>query len=466
MAVEITITLAPTDYVGAGFDEIHLRWSFESDGWWSDGDCNWPTFGAAQVDLIEVYFDQGSGPVQQGVTEDCEGGPNQWLNVPTPGVGDFTQIWSALQDQDPCRSNLSCVAAFIDDGELVPGTGGYLCTSWCYGPSGYIVNPDGGLAGPEFGIKNEVWSPVLAWPGDQYAAAAFEFDAYVHEPLSPTSPLIGYVWKVRSTGSDNPDDIEAAEWGDRGYVYIGGPTWRRVDRSMGISSGGIVTDLLVSDRRYVQLALGVLDVGKWYGAFGTDGTPAPYLDNAAFLCWGYDGPVVTARTKLGQDNFPEIGSYDYNDLAANSIRFDAAFDKWPGIPQDSILVDVVPVRTGSVLNDQPKLYYKLFPNPLFDPARTLPNEGWVYGDSTLDANEYSFDLPDTGFFFPGDVIHFYIEGQDNLAGDIGTTLLPGDTTLFETVVTSKGRTSTCIVGRAGPMALAVVRRRANSMVTK
>ena len=76
-------------------------------------------------------------------------------------------------------------------------------------------------------IKNEIWSPVLAWPGDQYAAAAFEYDAYVHEPLFPTSPGVFYVWHVRSTDSQNPDDIEAAEWLDRRWVFYGGPWWRR-----------------------------------------------------------------------------------------------------------------------------------------------------------------------------------------------------------------------------------------------
>ncbi len=46
------------------------------------------------------------------------------------------------------------------------------------------------------------------------------------------------------------------------------------------------------------------------------------------------------------------------------------------------------------------------------------------------ANRYNFDLPDSDFFFPGDVIHYYIEAKDNLAGDVGVALLPADTTGF------------------------------------
>ncbi len=63
-------------------------------------------------------------------------------------------------------------------------------------------------------------------------------------------------------------------------------------------------------------------------------------------------------------------------------------------------------------------------------------DGWVYGDSTRDPNgtvihgRYNFDLPDSNFFFPGDVIHYYIEAKDNLSGDVGVALLPADTTGF------------------------------------
>ena len=47
---------------------------------------------------------------------------------------------------------------------------------------------------------------------------------------------------------------------------------------------------------------------------------------------------------------------------------------------------------------------------------------------------YAFDLPDTGFLFPGDVLHYYIAATDAIGGvggsDPQTSLLPADTTGF------------------------------------
>jgi hypothetical protein len=76
VVVDVSATLTPDYFVGVGTDQIHLRWSFNSDGGWDDEDCMWPTDGAAQIDLIEVFFDQGSGEVQIGTTETCESGTN------------------------------------------------------------------------------------------------------------------------------------------------------------------------------------------------------------------------------------------------------------------------------------------------------------------------------------------------------------------------------------------------------
>ena len=40
------------------------------------------------------------------------------------GVGDFAKIWEGLEDVYPCVTNYSPQVAFIDDGIVVPGTGG------------------------------------------------------------------------------------------------------------------------------------------------------------------------------------------------------------------------------------------------------------------------------------------------------------------------------------------------------
>ena len=114
-------------------------------------------------------------------------------------------------------------------------------------------------------------------------------------------------------------------------------------------------------------------------------------------------------------------------------------------PGDSIVADVAVIRAGAVLDGLPRMYVHMQANPLFDGVRALPDgfsqtgdiiTGWVDGAVTYDANEslvddrYNFDLPDDDFFFPGDVIHYYLEARDNLGGDVGITVLPEDTTGF------------------------------------
>jgi len=430
VAVDETFTVSQADYVGPGEDQIHLRWRFTSDIAWSDEDCNWPTMGAAQVDLIDVFFDQGGGNVQMGTTEDCEG-PSQWVPEFPDGVGDFAYVWPFLSDIDPCRSNATCQVAFIDHPD-VGISGGYGCTTWCYGPGGYIVNPEGGLAGPDFHLHNAIWSEVMAWPVGDYDGATFEFEVFRHEEFSLTSAGVFYVWYVRSTDSNDPADISQAEWDNDGYIYYGGPDYRRHSHD--------VTGLMVPGRKYVQISLGAWELGFGWGVDGTDGTPAPYFDNVMLRVYAFGGPAIRTREiDIFQDNFPEIGIVDYNNLGANSVRVDGAMTYWgTPIAVDTITCDIVAVRTGSILEDMPKLYYKLFPNSLFDPVRTssLPNQGWVYGDSTRTVggvvvpDRFTFDLPDTGFFFPGDRLHYYIEAKDNASGDIGVTTLPPDTTGF------------------------------------
>jgi hypothetical protein len=129
-------------------------------------------------------------------------------------------VWQSLDDQDECASNPTPQVAFIDDGLVVSGTGGYLCTTWCYGPGDFIVNPEGGLAGSDVLLRNEVWSPAIAWPAvsDGYNGCMFSFDVYVHELLRVTSPGMFYVWHVRSTASADPGDLAGEPWRDWGYL--------------------------------------------------------------------------------------------------------------------------------------------------------------------------------------------------------------------------------------------------------
>jgi hypothetical protein len=448
VAVDVSFAVAPENYVphpDSGLPSVHLRWHFASDGAWSDEDCLHATAGAAQIDLVQVTFDQGAGEIPIGPVETCEDNDEDgqyeddavWRMGRAPSPGDFSRVWPRLTEIDRCRENTSPMFAFIDDGTVVPGTGGYLCTTWCYGPGGYIVNPEGGLAGPDEYLNNEIWSPILAWPESDYEGAVLEFDIYSHMPFTyPGSPGMMWQWRVRST-NDPTGESGWTGWRDRSSWNQGlGENWVRIRQS--------VPDLLLPDRTFVQIALQVIEIGWIWGFEGTDGTPAPYYDNVAFKAIQHDGPEVSGRDiEQAQDAFPACGTIDPVNLGRNHVRFDMAMNIAPpsemrNRPGDSLTFTIAAIRAGSVLNERPRLFYKLAPNPLFDPHRTSgqPLQGWVEGDTirTLAGyvvqDRWSFDLPDSGFFFPGDVIHYYVRAEDDLGGDIGVTRLPGDTTGF------------------------------------
>jgi len=443
-----TFTYQPEDYVGSGGDEIQLRVRFQSDGAWSDEDGLWPTNGAVQIDDISVTVNDVEIDF-----EDFEEGPDNysgaWIPVLDPGVGDYAALYTNLQDIDPCRTNFSSQVAFIDDGIVVPGTGGTPCITWCYGPGGFIVNNTGGLMGPDFHIHNRIISPAKEFPAGADAAYVV-FDVYRHELLGAfgTWPGMFYTWHVRSTVDPTGADIDQQAWRNRNFVQYGGPDYLRQQE--------VVTDLLEPGRTFVQVGLAVYELGYNWGWVGTDGTPAPYFDNVAFVAYPFAGPGMSTRDiDVANDSFPALGDFDFNNLVNNSIRFDMANTVGTDVndPGDSITVDISAVRAGTELADMPKLKFKMKANTgVFGLAiRDFTGvnietqqegffadgfgliEGWVYGDSTFNAagnpiaDRYNFDLPDTGFFFPGDVIHYYIEAQDTGPAP-GITLLPGDTT--------------------------------------
>ncbi|MBU8869693.1 MAG: hypothetical protein KOO60_02350 [Gemmatimonadales bacterium] len=293
--VNLTATLTPDYFVGELGDQVHLRWAVLSDGAWSDEDCRWPSAGAAQIDLIQVHFDQGLGEIQMGHTETLEPGvPLQWEPSVPQGPGDFSQVLSLLGDADPTAGNNTPQFVFIDDGVVVPGTGGYPCTTHCYGPGGYIVNPEGGLAGQFECVASEIWSPVLTVPVGGWDSALFSFDHYVHAELNNGGPFVLGLWHVRST-DDPAGQTGWSEWRDRNFALWGDPRYVRESQN--------VTDLLVPGFTHVQLALGVRD---YYSIGATDGTPAPYFDNVSLKVYKNVEPSALLVRSDGSGDFPTI----------------------------------------------------------------------------------------------------------------------------------------------------------------
>jgi hypothetical protein len=446
-------TVSPGELVGGGGDELQLRIRFESDGAWSDEDGLWRTNGACQVDDIQVSVDD---VVVE--TEDFEDQLAQnWPPVAAAALGDYAQLFSNLQDEDPCRSNFTPQAAFIDDGIVVPGTGGTEGQTWRYGPGGYIVNNTGGLAGPDTDMNNLILSPPIAWP-DGADAAYLEYSIFRHEELGDQSvwPGMFYQWHVRSVNTGDPADLEDAPWEDRNFIYYGGPDY--------IRSREPVTDLMANGRTHVQVGLRVLEASS-NGWIGTDGTPAPYFDDIFLVAYPFQGPGISGREiDWLQDNFPASGEVDLIDLGSNDVPLDmaqnvAGNEDLVNYPGDTAFFDITAVRSGSVLVEYPQFHVRMRANPLFDAYRILPPtfsstpnffedgwtliEGYVDMDSTFNNNQdpptyvdnrWEVDLPDEDFFYPGDVLKWYVRAQDNQAGDIGTSLLPADTSGFSSFV--------------------------------
>ncbi len=287
LAVSVSCLLQPEDYVGTAGDQVHLRWVVNSDGAWDDSDCRYPSQGAMQIDRIRVTFDQGAGPVQIGSLETCEPGSiRQWQPVSVLGAGDYSKVWPLLFGAGTGPPNLTPQFAFIDDGVVVPGTGGTLCEVWCYGPGGYTPNHTGGLSS-EFGTRylhNVILSPAVPVPPvvdearaepEADVAVYLDFDVYRHENLEPDSPRLAYLWQVRST--DDPADPTAwFDWSP-GVYGAGGPEYFRHHED--------ITEWVQGE--FVQVALGVYQF-TWHA--NTHATPAPYFDNVA-LSYELDSPA-------------------------------------------------------------------------------------------------------------------------------------------------------------------------------
>ena len=426
-------TLSPADYTGDNNDQIYIVIMFRSDAGWSDADCDYATAGAIQIDEITVTMTQSGGPVTSFT--DFESGWGDWAVGFPSGVGDFAAVWNNLEEIDPCATNFSPQVAFIDDGFVVPGAGPSLCSDWCYGPGGNIVNTTGGLAGPDFHLNIAVESPVLTWPSGGYEGAHLRFDVYRHEDLSDDSPGMFYLFSVRSTDSDNPADIENEAWVDRDGVYYGGPDYFREHFT--------ISDLMVPGTTYAQIQLSCWEAGYLWGWEGNDGYPAPYLDNVRFIAYPRTGPAMNAdELDLAQDNFPTIGEVLLTDLGLNSVRFDMARNISPAAdnrndPGDTIAVDIAPGRSGAELVGVPELHWVMQMNPIFNEFRTSEYGTATSGISvgvpavgnagTPVPDKWAFDLPDENFLFPGDVLHYFISATDAVDGaDEQTTTLPGN----------------------------------------
>jgi len=429
-SVDETVVYEPGEFVGEDQDAIQLRVLFTSDGAWSDEDDLWDTDGACQYDEVRVTVDDVEVDF-----EDFEDGESQrWeegLAQPFWDF-DFAQIWTELQDLDPCVDNHSPQVAFIDTGEQSVHTDGTPCITWCYGPGGYITYNSNAWGNPSnYSLDNAIISPVLEWPAG-CDGAQLDFSAYVHEELSAQSPAIFVRWHVRSVNTGDADDLNTAYWRSFNFLHYGGPDYRRFQRD--------VSHLLEPGCTHAQVILHAWQYDGW-AWFGDDGTPAPYFDNVQFKAYARREPILTAYAAgLFHDAFPTSGVVDMADLAANSVRLDATGPNGStAVPADSIQVDVSLLRPDAVLVEPPRLHVRMLANPVFDVCRQLPAgftqqdgvvTGVVDGVNSFGGDTFRFDLPDEGFFFPGDVLRTYVRAVSEVDGAMYPAILPADTAGF------------------------------------
>lgn len=431
LAVSETVTYEPQTYGGDDGDQVQLRVRFSSDGAWSDEDGLWQTDGACQYDDVRVVID--------GVEvdfEDFEDGQSQrWIETLAQPYWDFdfARIWTDLQDVDPCVDNPSPQVAFIDTGEQSIHTDGTPCITWCYGPGGYITYNSNAWTNPSgYYLNNAIVSPALEWPAG-CDAAQLDFTAYIHEELAAASPGVFVRWHVRSVDTGDPADLAHASWVSDSWMYYGGPDYRRMQHD--------ISEMIEPGRTHLQVILHAYQIpGWWYGA---DGTPAPRYDNVQLKAYPRPEPVLAAPgSYLFHDAFPTSGQLDLTDLSANSVRLDASriVSSAEPVPVDSMQVDLTLLRPDAELTALPRLVVRMLANPLFDAVRQLPagftQSGQVVTgavDGVLSGGadrRCRFDLPDEGFFFPGDVLRCYVQATSEVGGQQHTAILPADTSGF------------------------------------
>lgn len=188
------------------------------------------------------------------------------------------------------------------------------------------------------------------------------------------------------------------------------------------------------------------------GFNGTDGTPAPYFDNVALRVYPVAGPFITTRElEMFQDNFPTVatlGAEGTNDIKLDMAN-DIIGDAFPEIaPGDSATFTITAVNANTTLDvNSIMMHFALAVNPntamtfrgnldgtgtdpVLNPAITGtvtgPDgsawniwEGDILGEQVTNANgpipdRFFFSPPDEDFFYPGDVLHYYITAHDGV----------------------------------------------------
>ncbi len=393
---------------------VKVRLRFQSQHAYSDEDGVYPTNGAVHVDSLTV-----EGGMLEEFEDEVVGATssNDWIAGKVNGFGNYMATFpgTSIAQDDPCRKDLSCVWAAINNSPFFGG---------CIGKPAQRVVPLMNQYGAY--IHNEIWSPKISLAGTAGSVLNMEFTVYVHLPLAN---LVFYVWRVRQYDTGNPCP---KAWHDINFVYYsnGTPAWGRAQ--------SVLAPLLdLSNASDVQVGLGVLDNCRpWCGGAATTcHTQAPLFDTVRVYRVEADGPQWTVRdSEQFQDNFAETTG-DW----AGFVRADGAATSngytTPGIvPYDSAVVySMADPEAGLALDGtgKPKAYIYVATWPqgqanktgaalTQDPARfpwvgttTVNSIVWdiVRLDTTDVLDKYCIDLNDC-LWEPGDTICFWYSAEN------------------------------------------------------
>jgi len=437
--VDAKYYLAANEY---GLDDtVHLRWKAFSDKFTSDVTCPTDGFfgsifdgnGHSQIDDVEVWFDQGGGYVQQGVTNTFEPGSTvEWDVVETPYVGDFSHVWDRLNDIEECNENFTPQVAFVDYGQH-PGIGPST-SSWEYGPQGYVTNYSYGFSdaipADEYRLWNSILSPVIEIDPTK-AGHSLRYTVWEHFEIHGTAGMF-YQLQTRSSIDGNVWTM----WSSTGN-WFGGPYYNRREQE--------ITTSLAPGATRAQISVGIYQP-TWHNPnpYG-ESTPAPYYDDVSWHSWDIVGPSLQyVDINQPHDSFPHDAdgvpiAMNWADLGNMDVPFDMGRDKilltGPNILHgDSILIYAQAVAAGAGLTEPPWFHYTVRTNPVFDASVRTSGAAYtdsVQADTVWVADQYyttvwSVDLPDRDFLYPGDIMHFYYTVADTVeGGDPRRVALPG-----------------------------------------
>lgn len=402
----------------------------------------------------DIYTTGGDGPElanctvvygngTEGSFEDASRGPDwggwtgydasaDYLHGPLAPAGDFSKLFPVLYDIDPGAENGSAQATFIDDGSHTNNpptgsTGGQSSVQWTYGPSGYVVNYSGGLAPPKR-LRNEIWSPPIAWPyGSGGVDTWLEYEIMSHLPLANGQ---FEMWAIRSSTDGGSSWGPWLSHGQASYSEEPRYSMRRID----------VSTLVEAGATHVQISLGVHQLDELFDLPGGDATPGPWYDNVRLLaCNSGNWPVAAARpADLWRDGWPAsgLGPADSMDPADMRIDLHAGRDlSWgssSSIDYDSRIRVRARATTPGASITSATLYWRLQPSPAFGPsvrpglAGVTDLGGGLYEGSSSPASveqiapglfEYAYDQPaEPEGFYPGDWFFYAFEFQDSGGG--------------------------------------------------